>query len=61
MTLAGLAEYLSAVEGVGEPDYADQGMLQYLRAERLRGPYQTKGTKVVEMVRIYLAGMPTRP
>lgn len=60
MALGGLAERLGHVEGVGEPDYADDGMLQYLRAERIVAPYQTKGIKVVEMVRIYEVGTPRR-
>ena len=56
MTLEQLGEVLAAIEGVGAPDYTDAGMLQYLRAERIIPPYQTTGPKVVEMVRIYLAG-----
>jgi hypothetical protein len=28
-------------------------MLQYLRTERIVPPYQTKGYKLVELVRIY--------
>jgi hypothetical protein len=28
-------------------------MLQYLRTERIVPPYQTRGYKLVEMVRIY--------
>ena len=54
MTLEGLAARLTALEGIGEPDYADDGMLQYLRTERVVPPYQTRGYKLVEMVRIYL-------
>jgi hypothetical protein len=30
-------------------------MLQYLRTERIIPPYQTKGYKIVELVRIYEA------
>jgi hypothetical protein len=60
MTLDDLALRLAGTEGIGEPDYADEGMLQYLRTERVVAPYQTKGTKVVEMVRIYRAGTPER-
>lgn len=56
MTLEELGRALGAIEGVGDPDYQDAGMLQYLRTERIVPPYQTRGTKVVEMVRIYLAG-----
>jgi hypothetical protein len=60
MALGSLAGRLGQVEGVGEPDYADEGMLQYLRTERIVAPYQTKAYKVVEMVRIYAAGTPRR-
>jgi hypothetical protein len=60
MTLSGLAARLGLVEGVGEPDYSDEGMLQYLRTERIIAPYQTKGYKVVEMVRVYEASTPRR-
>jgi len=60
MTLGELAARLGLAEGVGEPDYSDDGMLQYLRAERIVAPYQTKGYKMVEMVRIYEAGTPRR-
>jgi hypothetical protein len=31
-------------------------MLQYLRTERVIPPYQTRGIKLVELVRIYEAG-----
>ncbi len=60
MTLNELGSYLGRAEGVGEPDYADEGLLQYLRTERITAPYQTRGFKVVEMVRIYEAGTPPR-
>ena len=60
MTLSGLEAVLSAIDGVGAPDYGDEGMLQYLRAERIIPPYQTKGYKLVEMVRIYEVGTPRR-
>ena len=56
LTMAGLEAALGAIEGVGAPDYGDPGMLQYLRTERIVAPYQAKGVKVVEMVRIYEAG-----
>ena len=56
MTLGQLAARLGRTDGVGEPDYADEGMLQYLRTERIVAPYQTRGYKVVEMVRIYEVG-----
>ena len=60
MTLPGLEAVLAGVDGVGAPDYGDEGMLQYLRAERVIPPYQTRGYKLVEMVRIYEAGTPRR-
>jgi hypothetical protein len=60
MTLGDLAARLGAADGVGEPDYSDDGMLQYLRTERIVAPYQTRGCKVVEMVRIYEADTPGR-
>jgi hypothetical protein len=56
MTLQGLEAALAGIEGVGPPDYGDEGMLQYLRAERVIPPYQTRGYKLVEMVRIYEIG-----
>ena len=40
---------------IGAPDYSDDGMIQYLRAERIVPPYQTQGYKLVELVRIYEA------
>jgi hypothetical protein len=55
MTLESLGSALGAHADIGEPDYSDAGMLQYLRTEHIIPPYQTKGVKVIEMVRIYLA------
>jgi hypothetical protein len=60
MTLPGLEAALAGIDGVGPPDYGDEGMLQYLRAERIIPPYQTRGYKLVEMVRIYEIGTPRR-
>jgi len=60
MTLAGLAAVLEGIEGIGPADYGDEGMLQYLRTERIIPPYQTKGYKLVELVRIYEVGTPSR-
>jgi hypothetical protein len=60
MSLPGLEAVLAGLDGVGAPDYGDDGMLQYLRAERIIPPYQTRGYKLVEMVRIYEAGTPRR-
>jgi hypothetical protein len=31
-------------------------MLQYLRTERVVPPYQTRGYKIVELVRVYEVG-----
>lgn len=56
MTLTDLQAALTAAAEIGEPDYADDGMLQYLRTERIIPPYQTRGYKLVELVRIYLVG-----
>jgi hypothetical protein len=53
MTVSGLEQVLSAVADVGPADYSDDGMIQFLRAERIVPPYQTKGYKLVELVRIY--------
>lgn len=56
MTLDRLEAWLSALPDVGLPDYSDEGMLQYLRTERLVSPYQTRGHKLIELVRLYEAG-----
>jgi hypothetical protein len=61
MTLQDLQAALTAMAGIGTPDYADGGMLQYLRSERIIPPYQTRGYKLVELVRIYEAGSAPRP
>ena len=60
LTLQGLEAALAGIADVGAPDYGDEGMLQYLRAERIIPPYQTRGYKLVEMVRIYEVGTPRR-
>lgn len=53
MTLADLEGQLATLEPVGAPDYADEAMLQYLKTDRIIPPYQSRGYKVVELVRIY--------
>jgi hypothetical protein len=53
MTVAGLEARLAAVPDIGAPDYSDDTMLQYLRTERIVPPYQTRGYKLVELVRVY--------
>ncbi len=60
MRVTDLEHALSDLEGVGPPDYADEGMLQYLRTERIVPPYQTRGYKLVELVRIYEVGATPR-
>jgi hypothetical protein len=60
MDVTALEQALSAVVDVGPPDYGDEGMLQYLRTERIIAPYQTRGYKMVELVRIYESGAPRR-
>jgi hypothetical protein len=51
-----IRSWLEADAGIGAPDYADDGMLQYLRTTRIVPPYQTRGIKLVELVRIYALG-----
>ncbi len=53
MTVADLESALTAIADVGAPDYSDEAMLQYLRTERIVPPYQTRGYKLVELVRVY--------
>jgi hypothetical protein len=60
MTVADLEKELAAIGDIGAPDYADEGMVQYLRSERIVPPYQTRGYKLVELVRIYEVGSPRR-
>jgi hypothetical protein len=57
LTIPSLSSALESLPGIGAPDYADEGMLQYLRTERVIPPYQTRGFKLVELVRIYEAGL----
>jgi hypothetical protein len=59
-SVAQLQSALTAIADVGAPDYADEGMLQYLRTERIVPPYQTRGYKLVELVRVYEVGTPSR-
>jgi hypothetical protein len=58
--IAALADALELVPAIGAPDYADEHMLQYLRTERIVPAYQTRGFKLIEMVRIYELGTPPR-
>jgi hypothetical protein len=53
LSLVDLAGRLASDEDVGPADYSDEGMVQYLRTERIVPPYQTRGYKLVELLRIY--------
>jgi len=55
MTVSELEAELVTIPEIGTPDYSDEAMLQYLRTERVIPPYQTRGYKLVELVRIYEA------
>jgi hypothetical protein len=55
MTLGELETTLTAVPDIGMPDYSDLGMLQYLRTTRIMQPYQSRGYKLIELVRVYEA------
>ena len=55
MTFDALVKTLEESEAIGPADYADEAMIQYLRTERVIPPYQTRGYKLVELVRIYEA------
>ena len=59
-TIEQLETALADDASIGAPDYADEGMIQFLRAERIVPPYQTRGYKLVELVRIYEVGTPPR-
>ncbi len=61
MTVTSLEEVLCGMDEIGPPDYADDAMLQYLRTERIVPPYQTRGYKLVELVRLYEVGTAPRP
>lgn len=60
MTLEQLEEALVDDEDIESPDYADEGMIQFLHTERIIPPYQTKGYKLVELVRVYEVGSSSR-
>jgi hypothetical protein len=53
LTLSGLESRLAADRDIGPADYADETMIQYMRTERIVAPYQTRGYKQVELVRLY--------
>jgi hypothetical protein len=56
LTMRDLEALLAADPAIGSADYADTTMLQYLRTQRIIPPYQTRGYKLVELVRIYEVG-----
>ena len=56
ITLAGVASLLAADAAIGAPDVSDESMLQYLRTQRIVPAYQTSGYKLIELIRIYMAG-----
>jgi hypothetical protein len=60
MSVLDLEYLLTETPEIGPPDYVDDGMLQYLRTERVIPPYQTRGYKLVELVRIYEVGTQPR-
>ena len=60
MSVVDLELLLTESPEIGAPDYADESMLQYLRSERIVPPYQTRGYKLVELVRIYEVGTEPR-
>ena len=60
MSVVDLELLLTESPEIGSPDYADEGMLQYLRSERIVPPYLTRGYKLVELVRLYEVGTEPR-
>jgi hypothetical protein len=56
MVVSGLEAALATFPDVGAADYSDDAMIQYLRTERIVPPYQTRGYKLVELVRLYDIG-----
>jgi hypothetical protein len=60
LSIAQLADLLAATADIGPADYIDEGMIQYLKSERIVPPYQTRGYKLVELVRVYEVGTTPR-
>ena len=60
MTIEQLESVLIENPEIEPPDYADEGMIQFLHTERVIPPYQTKGYKLIELVRIYEVGTSPR-
>ncbi|MEQ1727325.1 MAG: hypothetical protein ABL982_03005 [Vicinamibacterales bacterium] len=53
--LAEIEAVLASDASIGAPDFSDHGLIQYLRTQRIVPPYQSRGYKLVELIRIYLA------
>lgn len=60
MTIEQLETALAEDPAIETPDYADEGMIQFLHTERVIPPYQTRGYKLIELVRVYEVGTPSR-
>ena len=60
MTLETLESVMVEDETITSPDYADEGMIQFLHTQRIIPPYQTKGYKLIELVRLYEVGTASR-
>ena len=60
MTFEELTTALTDDDDIDTPDHADEGMIQFLHTERIVPPYQTRGYKLIELVRIYEVGTPSR-
>ena len=56
VTLDDIEALLASDAAIGAPDVVNAGMLQYLRTQRIVPAYQTRGYKLVELIRIYMAG-----
>jgi hypothetical protein len=56
LALADIEAVLSADPSIGAPDFSDPGLIQYLRTVRIVPPFQSRGYKLIELIRIYLVG-----
>lgn len=53
LSIPQLESALASNAEIGPPDFSDDAMMQYLKTERIIPPYQTRGYKIVELIRIY--------
>ena len=60
MTIEKIEPLLAKEAELGPPDYVDEGMIQYLYTQHVIPPYQNKGYKLIELVRIYEVGTKSR-